>query len=102
MIILDIWGPGLAYAFGIFLVIILLFLLNFTLFLIYLYKNKYKFGALFTLFPVILVTLFFIFIELDSDSRSYSLKQPLFILSIFIVFQLSFFLLDRRKNSKSI
>jgi hypothetical protein len=41
MIILDIWGPGLAYAFGIFLVIILLFLLNFTLFLIYLFKNKY-------------------------------------------------------------
>jgi hypothetical protein len=101
MIILDIWGPGLAYAFGIFLVIILLFLLNFTLFLIYLFKNKYKFGALFTLFPVIAVTLFFIFTEFDRDSRELSLKQPLIILSIFIVFQILFLLFDRRKQSKS-
>lgn len=101
MIILDIWGPGLAYAFGILIVIMMLFLLNFTLFLIYLFKNKYKLGALFTLFPIIAVTLFFIFTEFDRDSSGYSLKQPLIIISIFIVFQILFFLFDKRKHSKS-
>ncbi len=100
MIILDIWGPGLAYFFGFFIVTILLFLLNFTLFLIYLFKNKYKLGALFTLFPIIAVTLFFIFTEFDRDSSGYSLKQPLIIISIFIVFQILFLLFGRRKHSK--